>query len=81
MGLIRAPLCARMWLRAMESDAGISAAGGHRLSEAAIWRRALALAALSVLTTIAVHLYIRVSYERRRRSGHDSVLAKPAKSD
>ncbi|GIL90512.1 hypothetical protein Vretifemale_18153, partial [Volvox reticuliferus] len=66
MGLIRAPLCARMWLLSAGSTFTITTA----------MARALALSALNVLTTVVVHMYIRVSYERQRRGA-----AQHAKAD
>ncbi|GLI68520.1 hypothetical protein VaNZ11_012967 [Volvox africanus] len=66
MGLIRAPLCARMWLLAAGSTFTITTA----------MARAFALSALNVLTTIVVHIYIRVSYERQCRGA-----AQRAKAD
>ncbi|GIL61040.1 hypothetical protein Vafri_15409 [Volvox africanus] len=66
MGLIRAPLCARMWLLA----------AGSTFTIATAMARAFALSALNVLTTVIVHIYIRVSYERQRRGA-----AQRAKSD
>ncbi len=57
MGLVRAPLCARMWLLANV---------GYSPQFAML--RALALSALNVVTTVVVHMYILASYERRKRA-------------
>lgn len=73
VGLVRAPLCVRMWwLHTLAPTAAAAALAGapagSSYSLTGLVARALCLAATASCATLAVHVFIRLSFERNCRA-------------